>query len=165
MSAAPCKTSHHVYRKAKAKIRLRVRALSRTFPVLNRIIGYHRRFQYRANARMTLCACMGWLWICASCTCWKTPFAWCGPYITKRNCIRNIVLDLSTVKLYRVVGGGRERVGINSWAVICVNHFVREGSIRIFRIITTSIRFHQKLGLRLAYKYARRWTSFLFCES
>ena len=33
-----------------------------------------------AKTQIRPCACVGWIWICAFCTCLKTPFfAWCGP--------------------------------------------------------------------------------------
>ena len=38
----------------------------------NRIIWHCRLYQRRANARMKLCACAGWIWISAFCACSKT---------------------------------------------------------------------------------------------
>ena len=54
----------HVFghmRTAKAQISLRVRAVwSGPSLSANRFIGYYRMFEWRAKARMTLCACAGW---------------------------------------------------------------------------------------------------------
>ena len=49
-------------RTAKAQISLRIRAVwSGHSPSANRIIGYYRMYQWRANIRMRLCACVGWI--------------------------------------------------------------------------------------------------------
>ena len=50
---------------AKTQIRLRIRAVW-SGPLLsaNRIIGHFRIYLWRENARMRLCACVGWIWIC-----------------------------------------------------------------------------------------------------
>ena len=70
-------------RTAKAQIRLRIRAVW-SGPELsaNRIIGHYWMYWMGANAWMRLCACVGWIWICAFCACWKTHLAWRGPYGT-----------------------------------------------------------------------------------
>ena len=59
-------------RTAKAQISLRIRAVwSGPSLSANRIIGYYRMYQWRANARMRPHACVGWIWLCAFCACWK----------------------------------------------------------------------------------------------
>ena len=72
----------HVFghmRSAKAQIRLRIRAVwSGPSMPTNRVIGHCRMYQWRANARVRFCACMGWIWIYAFCACLKTHF-WRGP--------------------------------------------------------------------------------------
>ena len=40
----------------------------------NKIIKYYRMYEQRAKARMILCTCTGWIWICAFCACSKTQF-------------------------------------------------------------------------------------------
>ena len=40
----------------------------------NRTIGHYRMYQWRANAWMRLCTCVGWIWICAFCACFKIHF-------------------------------------------------------------------------------------------
>ena len=45
----------------------------------DRIIGHYRMHQWRANARMRLCAYMGWIWICAFGACSKTNFCLARP--------------------------------------------------------------------------------------
>ena len=48
----------------------------------NRTIGHNRMYQWRANARMRFCACLGYIWICAFCTSSKTHiFTYCGPCV------------------------------------------------------------------------------------
>ena len=60
-------------RSVKAQISLHIRTLwSGTWLYANRTIGHYRMYQWRANAHMWLCACMGWIWICKFCTCSKT---------------------------------------------------------------------------------------------
>ena len=45
----------------------------------NRIIWHYRMCQWRTNARMILCACVGWIWIWAFCACSKTSFCLTWP--------------------------------------------------------------------------------------
>ena len=45
----------------------------------NIIIGHFRMYYWRASALMRLCACVGWIWICAVCICSKTPFRFARP--------------------------------------------------------------------------------------
>ena len=57
---------------AKIQISRRIRGI---WSSANRIIGYYRMYEWRAKARMLLCAC-------AFCPCSKALFfAWHGPYI------------------------------------------------------------------------------------
>ena len=44
-----------------------------------RIIRHDRMHQWRANVRLRLCACAVLIWICAFCTCSKTPFRLARP--------------------------------------------------------------------------------------
>ena len=69
-------------RTAKAQISLRIRAVW-SGPSLssNRIIWHCRMYWWRANAWRRLCPCMGWIWICAFCTCLKTLFHMVRPII------------------------------------------------------------------------------------
>ena len=55
---------------AKAQISLRG-CSGWSGPVLsaNRIIWHYKMYQWRANTRMKLCACAGWIWSCAFCAC------------------------------------------------------------------------------------------------
>ena len=58
-----------------AQISLRIRAVwSGPSLSANRIIGHYKMYQRRANARMRLCAYVGWIWICVLCACSKTQF-------------------------------------------------------------------------------------------
>ena len=51
--------------------------------LINRIIGYYRMFQWRANVRMRLRACAGWSEYMHFVHVWRHFFfAWCGPYIS-----------------------------------------------------------------------------------
>ena len=45
----------------------------------NIIILHFRMYYWRASALMRLCACVGWIWICAVCICSKTPFRFARP--------------------------------------------------------------------------------------
>ena len=51
----------------------------------NRIIGYYRMFQWRANARMRFCACAGRWESVHFARAKRHFFAWSGPYITGWN--------------------------------------------------------------------------------
>ena len=62
-------------RTAKAQIRLRGRAVWSGHSLsADRIIWHHRMYQWRANARMKLCACARWICISAFWTCSKASF-------------------------------------------------------------------------------------------
>ena len=62
-------------RTAKAKIRLRGGAVW-SGPSLSakRIIVHYRTYKQRANARLRLCACADWIWICAFLRMFEDPF-------------------------------------------------------------------------------------------
>ena len=67
-------------RTAKAQISLHIRAVwSGPSLSANRIIGHYRMRQWKANVRMRLCACVGWICICAFCARWKTHFGLARP--------------------------------------------------------------------------------------
>ena len=70
---------------AKAQISLRMRAVwSGPSLSASRIIGHYRMYEWRANARMRLCACAEWIWICAFCACPETLFRLTRPKYTCR---------------------------------------------------------------------------------
>ena len=55
------------------------RGWSRPLLFANIIIGRYRMNQWRPNFRLRLCACVGWIWICAFCACSKTHFRLARP--------------------------------------------------------------------------------------
>ena len=62
-------------RTEKAQISLRIRAVwSGPSLSANRIIWYYRTYGWRANARMILWACAGWIRIWTFCACSKSLF-------------------------------------------------------------------------------------------
>ena len=74
---------------ANAQIRLRIRASDQGLRCpLTESFGHYRMYQWRANARMRLCAC-GMIWICAICAWSKTHFRLARPICSK--CSRNIL--------------------------------------------------------------------------
>ena len=80
---------------AKVQLSLRICAVwSGPSLSANRIIGHYRMNQWTANARMRLCACVGWIWICAFCACSKTPFRLAKPIYSW--------LSLSRTRLSRI---------------------------------------------------------------
>ena len=68
-------------RTAKAQISLRIGA-GWSGPLLsaNRVIGYYRIFQWRANARIRLRKCAEWCESACFTLAQRHFFAWCGPY-------------------------------------------------------------------------------------
>ena len=76
----------HVFghiRTAKAQISLRIRAdWSGLFLSGIRSSLHYRNYQWRANVRMKLCACAGWIWICIFYACSKTHFPLAHPLYT-----------------------------------------------------------------------------------
>ena len=54
-------------RTAKDQINPRIHAVwsGPSLSANKQIIGYYRIYEWRAKARMRLCACVGWIWICA----------------------------------------------------------------------------------------------------
>ena len=90
----------HVFghmRTAKAQISLRIRAVW-SGPSLSesRIIEYYWMFQWRANARMRLCACAGWCEYAHFAHARSYLFAWRGPDINMRY-VRVAALSVSLI--------------------------------------------------------------------
>ena len=72
-------------RAAKAQISLRIRAVwSGPSLSANKIIGYYRMYEWRAKARMILCACKRWSKSANFEHVRRHVFAWGGPYDTQR---------------------------------------------------------------------------------
>ena len=69
-------------RTSKAQISLRIRAVWSKFSLsANRIIRYHRMYQWRAKARMGPCACAGWCESANVVHAQRHVFAWCYPHV------------------------------------------------------------------------------------
>ena len=67
-------------RTTKAQISLRIRVVWSGHSVsANRSIEYYRMYQWRANVRMRICACVEWIRICAFCS--KTRFFFARPIL------------------------------------------------------------------------------------
>ena len=77
-------------RTAKAQISLRIRAVW-SWPSLsvNRSICHYRMHQWKANARMRLWACVGWIWICVFCACSNIHFRLARP-----NCSSSVQVQI-----------------------------------------------------------------------
>ena len=80
MGRAMCKHVFGHMRSAKARIRLRICTVW-SGPLLsaNGFIKTPLNVSLRANAQMRLCACVGWIWICAFCKWSKTHFRLARP--------------------------------------------------------------------------------------
>ena len=62
-------------RRAKVQISLSIRAVwSGSSMSACTIMEHNKMYQWKANAGMRLCACVGWIWICAVCACSKIDF-------------------------------------------------------------------------------------------
>ena len=89
-------------RTAKAQISLRIRAVwSGPSLSANRIIGHYRMYQLRANARMRLCACVGWIWICAFCACSKIHFLLGAAHLLGTHFLNYIVINARHSIIYK----------------------------------------------------------------